>query len=221
MWVMLIGSQAMAQNPAGRSRTSTSLDSIRIGNSVLTTEADSVVKTLTDTILLSKKQNAQIRKIIPRQATIRSIILPGLGQAYNQQYWKIPLVYAGLGTVTYFIIRFNGEYLKFEDAYRIAYNDTTTGANKNTAVVNVRGRGDLRLSVQQLRTATDAFHRYRDLNVILLAAGWALNAVEANVAAHLKTFDMSDDLSLRVRPILIPTQAGLPVAGVRLTFMFK
>ena len=214
LWVlvMLVSYRAMAQNPA---------DSIRVGNSVLTPATDSTVRTLGDTIRLNKQQTAQIHKIIPRQATIRSIILPGLGQAYNRQYWKIPIIYAGLLTEAYLIVRFNTDYLKFEDAYRTAFNDTTSGTNAKTALVYVRGRGELRLSVQQLRTATDTYHRYRDLNVILLAAFWALNAVEANVAAHLKTFDMSDDLSLRIKPTIIPTFTGLPIAGVRLTFSFK
>lgn len=212
VWLMLVGCWAMAQNPA---------DSIRVGNSVLTPIADSTVRVVGDTIRLSKQKTAQIHKIIPRQATIRSIILPGLGQAYNRQYWKMPIIYAGLLTEAYLIARFNTDYLKFEDAYRTAFNDTTSGTNAKTAVVYVRGRGELRLSVQQLRTATDTYHRYRDLNVILLAAFWALNAVEANVAAHLKTFDMSDDLSLRVRPAVIPTFTGAPIAGVRLTFSFK
>lgn len=209
---VLIGGLAKAQNPA---------DSIRVGKSVLTTVADSVGKAAADTVRLTKKQTAQLHKIIPRQATIRSILLPGLGQAYNRQYWKIPIVYAGLITEVYLITRFNTDYLRFEDAYRTAFNDKSTGTNAKTAVVYVRGRGELRLSMQQLRTATDAYHRYRDLNVILMAAFWALNAVEANVAAHLKTFDMSDDLSLRVKPVVIPTHTGMPIAGVGLTVAFK
>ncbi len=59
-----------------------------------------------DTNQISPKQEAAIRKIIPRQATLRSLILPGLGQAYNGQYYKIPFIYGGFGAVGYFFVRY-------------------------------------------------------------------------------------------------------------------
>ncbi len=195
-------------------------DSIRVGGSVLTTE-NSAIDTLGATPL-TKKAEAVRRKIIPRQATIRSLILPGLGQAYVGDYWKIPFVYAGLGVSLYFLIDNNRQYLRYENAYRQAYNDTTKGAGKGTALVYVRGRrAVLDLSIPILKQQTSQFRSYRDLNVILTVAIWALNAVEANVAAHLKTFDLSDDISLRVQPNLHPTITGTSVPGVQLTLNFK
>ena len=85
-----------------------------------------------------------------------------------------------------------------------------------TAVV----RGQV-LSVAQLKQATDQFRQQRDFTVILTAVGWALNAVEANVAAHLKTFDLSDDISLNVRPnVLFLPGVGI-VPGVRVAMAFN
>nr|WP_293834665.1 DUF5683 domain-containing protein [uncultured Arsenicibacter sp.] len=199
-------------------------DSVRVGNSVLTAD-DSTVVNATDTVRISEKKTAEIRKIIPRQATIRSAILPGLGQIYNGQPWKVPFVYAALGTEVYLIVDFNKKYLQFESAYRTAYEDKSTGENAKTAVVRIKRDGqwqDVRFGVAQLKTITDIYHRYRDLNVILMAAFWGLNAVEANVAAHLKTFDMSDDLSMQVKPMLIPNLAGgPPILGAKLTLTIK
>lgn len=195
-------------------------DSIRVGRSVLTTET-AAIDSLGATPL-SKKQETIRRTIIPRQATIRSIILPGLGQYYVRDYWKIPLVYAGLGVSIYFLIDNNRQYLKYENAYRVAYNDNSNGKGNGKAFVFVRSRGaELELTVPILKQQTSIYRGYRDLNVILTLAIWALNAVEANVAAHLKTFDLSDDLTLRVQPNLHPTITGTSVPGVRLTFNFK
>ena len=195
-------------------------DTIRVGNSVLTTE-NAVIDSLGATPLTKKAETAR-RTIIPRQATIKSLILPGLGQAYVGDYWKIPFVYAGLGASIYFLIDNNRQYLRYENAYRVAYNDSTKGKGKGTALLYIRSRkAELELGVAQLKQATSQYRGYRDLNVILTVAIWALNAVEANVAAHLKTFDLSDDISLRVQPNLHPTITGTSVPGVRLTFNFK
>lgn len=202
--------------PAGNATT----DSIRVGSSVLTVDSSAI-----DTLgaqRLTPKQEAVRRRIIPRQATIRSLIFPGLGQLYNRDYWKLPLVYGGLGVSVYFLIFNNQEYLRFERAYRTAYYDTSKGLGKGTVLIYVRSqKAELELTTASLKRATDIYHRYRDLSVIALAAVWALNAVEANVSAHLKTFDLSEDLTLRIQPNLHPTLAGVAVPGARLTLNFK
>lgn len=189
---------------------------VRVGGSVLTTAGDSLSQQ-PDTVQLSARQNAQIRKIIPRIATIRSLMLPGLGQIYNRQYYKLPFVYAGFTVLIYDIINFNKLYKLYEAGYAQAYNSTIS-ATVPYKVAVVRGR---ELGVQQLKQASDAYHNYRDLNVILTVAFWGIQAVEANVAAHLKTFDLSDNLSLNWKPTLLlsPTTGVIP--GIRLTFNFK
>ena len=184
---------------------------IQVGGSELTTAGDSLAQAA-DTLQLSVRQNAAIHKIIPRKATIRSLMLPGLGQAYNRQYYKIPFIYAGFGIIVYDIITFTGTYNEYLDGYKTAYYSTAT---TKTAVV--RGR---ELTVQQLKQQSDFWRRNRDLNVLLGVLLWGLQAVEANVAAHLKTFDISDDISATWKPTLLPTVGGL-APGVRLTFNFK
>ncbi len=188
---------------------------VKVGESELTTAGDSLAQG-TDTLQLSARQNAAIHKIIPRKATLRSLMLPGLGQAYNRQYYKIPFIYAGFGIIVYDIITFTGTYNEYLDGYKKAYYSTlATGQLTKTAVV--RGR---ELTVQQLKQQSDFWRRNRDLNVLLGVLLWGLQAVEANVAAHLKTFDISDDISATWKPAMLPTAGGM-VPGVRLTFNFK
>lgn len=158
----------------------------------------------------SLKQPNTTTKRDPRSATIRSLLLPGLGQLYNRQPWKLGLIYGGAGAAFYFFQTNQHLYDKYLAGYRAAYLSTTTGTK--TAIVD-----GYVLSVQQLKRASDQYRQQRDLTLILTVVGWALNAVEANVAAHLMSFDLSDDLSLRVAPSLLPTGVTGFAPGIRLT----
>ena len=142
-----------------------------------------------------------IPKLNPRKSAYYSLMLPGLGQAYNKQYWKMPFVYAGLGTVGYFIRYFNIRYQDFLQPYIASYDPTSGKQLRTEAEVYVRSQKQNRvLTVDQITKGKDFYRRYRDLNFVLLAGVWALGAVEANVSAHLITFDMSEDISFRFEP---------------------
>lgn len=155
-----------------------------------------------------KKPNTTTKRD-PRSATIRSLLLPGLGQLYNRQPWKLGLIYSGAGAAFYFFQTNQYLYDKYLAGYQAAYLSTT---GTKTAIVD-----GYVLSVQQLKRASDQYRQQRDLTLILTVVGWALNAVEANVAAHLMSFDLSDDLSLRVVPSLLPTGVTSFAPGIRLT----
>lgn len=192
---------------------------IRVGSSVLASATDST--TGRDTVQLTARQEAKIHKIIPRQATIRSLILPGLGQAYNRQYYKIPFIYAGFGVMGYLFVKYRGLAKEAENGYRLLLYGQKT---ESGAVVKVES---VVIGNQIVRTTTgakagyDIYRRYRDLNILLSVLLWGVNAIEANVAAHLKTFDLSDDISLRVEPSVMPMPGPGLVPGVRLAFTFK
>ncbi len=124
----------------------------------------------------------------PTTATIRSAMLPGLGQIYNKKYWKVPVIYAGLGASGYFIVRNTRQYNEFRDAL-IARNDPdATDAYQGI------------YTEQQLNTIKSTYRRWRDLSYISFIAVYVLQVVDANVDAHLYDFDVSDDLSLRLAP---------------------
>jgi hypothetical protein len=184
---------------------------------------DSVV-TASDTVRVSAAAQAELYKIVPKKATIRSALLPGWGQVYNRQYWKVPLVAAGLITFGIIITRFTANYNKFYNAYESAYPRDSTGkavqltGNQSrtiTAVVDER-----QLTLDQLNQRASFWRRWRDYNIIFTALFWGLNVVDANVSAHLKTFDISDSLTLKYEPMLLPSTVGY-VPGLRLTMNFK
>lgn len=144
-----------------------------------TQEADSVA------------QAAAKRKRIyssPRKASIMSAILPGLGQAYNRKYWKVPVIYAGLGGLGYMFVANHQEY-SFYRKHLIAEND------ENPATMN-----ETIYSSEQLKEQKVYYKRYRDLAAIGVGLLYVINIIDANVDAHLRTFDVSDDLSLRISP---------------------
>jgi Family of unknown function (DUF5683) len=226
-------SAALAQNPAiTPSPTPAAVDSTRRSQSATDTIPSSVRRNgirvstgvpadssvaIDDTTQVTPKQEAAIRKIIPRKATFRSLMLPGLGQAYNRQYYKIPFIYAGFGAVGYFFVRYRGLANEAETGYRqLLYGDAD--GTKVTEVVI--GTGVFRSSAQA-KSAYDFYRRYRDMNIILAVVIYAVNAVEANVAAHLKTFDLSDDISMRVEPTVLPMPGTGLVPGIRVAWTFK
>jgi hypothetical protein len=151
---------------------------------------------------------------IPRKILLRSLVLPGWGQATNKQYWVIPIVYGAAAGGIYSIWWNNGKY-KFYKGYL-----SQIIVDKKTEVyipVNGELRGPFVQS--QIEPAVKSYHRQRDLSWIGLAVGWTLQAIQANVSAHLKGFDMSDDISLKFEPDIQQSSFGNAVGvKVRLNF---
>jgi hypothetical protein len=174
------------------SKLSMALDTLR---------PDTLKKVLAIKDSLTKAKIKTPPKLNPRKSALYSLILPGAGQAYNKQYWKMPFVYAGLGTSVFFIRYFNLRYQDFLQPYIASYNPTTGAQLRSEADVYIRSQKQTRtLTLDRITQGKDFYRRYRDLNFVVLVGVWALNAVEANVAAHLITFDMSEDISFRFEP---------------------
>lgn len=157
-----------------------------------------------------------IKKHSPRKATYLSFICPGLGQAYNKKYWKLPIVYIGFGTMGYFFQANHSEYVKF----RNAYNFVTTPGNENAAPVNdyvtrYKKNPDLLLS------GRNYYRRNLELTYIATGVWYVLVAIDAQVDAQFFDFDVSDDLSLNIKPFVQPQTNFIPAsAGVTLCFSF-
>ncbi len=130
-----------------------------------------------------------------RKATLLSTFLPGAGQVYNRRYWKVPILYAGFAGMAYLINFNNTNYKKYNNALIARQDD-----NPNTNDLEYVGK----YSDENLRTLSDYYHRNRDLSIAVTVLIYALNIIDAHVDAHLYTFDVSDDLSLRVQPTLLP-----------------
>ncbi|GGE19585.1 DUF5683 domain-containing protein [Psychroflexus salis] len=120
----------------------------------------------------------------PAKAAFYSAIVPGLGQIYNGKYWKLPIVYAAIGTTTYFYIDNNNQYKK----YRNAFKQRLTGQEDEFFDV---------LTDQNLIDAQKLFRKNRDLSLLFVVGAYVLNIVDANVDAHLQQFNVSENLSLK------------------------
>lgn len=147
----------------------------------------------------------------PKKATIYSAILPGLGQAYNRKYWKIPVIYGLGGLLTYFVVDNNRQYVNYKNAFKVRLDDNPDTIDP---YVNVYSDDDLRV-------LKNYYRRNRDLAYIGMGVTYVLNIIDAAVDAHLFFFDVSDDLTLRAEPSVSPVINNTAFAGVRLTLQLK
>lgn len=158
----------------------------------------------------------------PKKATILSAILPGAGQAYNKKYWKIPVIYAGFGTIGYFIHWNNDNY----KVMKVAYTDLTTGDPNEGSHVDLfppsydfsdattYNNAKTALSKQQ-----SYYRRNRDLLIISMVGFYGLNIIDASVDAHLFDFDISEDLTFNWQPTMYRHNFD-NIYGVSCTFTF-
>ena len=126
---------------------------------------------------------------IPKRAGLYSAILPGLGQIYNKQYWKTGLVAVAAGTVTYFIIDNRKNYQKYQEVYisRIDNNPATTDTF-------------YQYSINDIDILRRGFRKYYEYSIISGTVCYLVNILDAFTSSHLKTFDMSKNISMRATP---------------------
>lgn len=149
--------------------------------------------------------------LAPARAAFYSAVLPGLGQAYNGKYWKIPIVYAALGTGIYFYTSNDDQY----DRYRTAYKQRLAGQMDEFTNEN----GQPIVSTNGLIEAQRFYQRNKEISVLVTLGLYALNIIDANVDAHLRQFNVSEDLSLK--PSLDYDQfSGQTGYGLSLNFKF-
>lgn len=136
----------------------------------------------------------------PKRAGLYSALIPGLGQTYNKQYWKLPIVAAAAGTLTYFISSNRTEYLKFQKdyIYRIDNNPNTVTAYPAYSDDDIN-----------LRRTT--YRKDYEYSIIAASAFYLVNILDAFTSAHLKTFDMGKDISWNWTPIYNGYQAGIRI----------
>lgn len=163
--------------------------------------ADSLTTTTIKVDSSDNKVEKKIRVYNPRTAAIRSAILPGLGQIYNKKYWKLPIVYAAIG-ISGGVFIFNlSSYKSTRFAYQAKYKAAQPGATAADSVDFFNIKSPLeRYSLETLRYYRDSYRRDIDYSVLVFVILWGLNVVDATVDAHLKAFDVSPDLSLKIKP---------------------
>lgn len=150
----------------------------------------------------------------PRKAAFRSAIIPGWGQAYNKQYWKIPIVYAALGTTAYIFAYNITNYRDLRFAYK-AMVEAQDGDSTNFYLMKPQYR---QYDQESIRYYRNEFRKNVDYTVLVFILFWGLNVADAAAAAHLRTFDVSPDLTFKIKPGF--SEMG-NTAGISLVLAFK
>lgn len=151
-----------------------------------------------------------------KKAVIFSAVLPGAGQVYNhlampkgqkKAFWKVPLIYAGLGASTYFLVNNQRQQKIYREEY--TYRQNNNGATQNPDLEPFDDQG--------LLTFYDQYLRLRDFSILAVGAVYFLQIVDAGVEAHFVSFDISEDLSMAVRPTMMTPRTP----GLSLSFNFR
>lgn len=167
---------------------------------------------LNDTIIASKqkKENWLNRDYPdPKKAATLALILPGAGQLYNKRWWKVPFVYGAIVGMGLTIDYNQTRYRRLRDALELK-RDGEPHEFTGTTLDNERS----------LRTLRDQFDKNTQMSYVGMFLIYTLQAMEAFVDAHLKTFDVNDDLSLQLKPAMTPGPMGVPVMGVGVSMSF-
>ena len=146
-------------------------------------------------IIIEQKQpvSHKIDPLAPARAAFYSAVIPGLGQARNKKYWKIPIVYGAIGTGIYFYLDNNKVYKRYRNAYKrrlAGFTDDEFYGLNSTPI----------LSNEALIRAQETLRRNKELSLLITIGLYALNIIDANVDAHLLQYNM--DTNLAVKPYL-------------------
>ncbi|MDR1345557.1 MAG: DUF5683 domain-containing protein [Bacteroidales bacterium] len=160
-----------------------------------------------------KTDTVNPKKHSPTTAALLSLI-PGGGQIYNKKWWKVPIIYAGLGASGYFMYH----YGKLTRHYQLEYR------YRVSADTALRALCDSKLAShddQNILSAKNNFQRNLEIAIAATVIIYVLNFIDALVDAHLFDFDVSDKLSLRIAPALLPNmQTGRHVQGISICLRF-
>jgi hypothetical protein len=179
-----------------------------------------------DTLSIAKPLKHEL-KIEPLRATMLAVAMPGFGQIYNRKYWKVPLVYAGFGGIIYAIHYNSKEY----NIFMKAYQDFTDNSSATDSYINVIPNVDpitydpvlqpanYAWYKERMLSRVDYFRKYRDLSYIGIAAWYLFTILDANVDASLYNYDISNDLDIKVQPVMMPLSGQANVGlSLKLTF---
>ncbi len=183
-----------------------------------TTHASSGDTLKTDTTAPKHKHLSE-----PDKAAIMSAILPGLGQiGHHDTWWHVPIIYAGFGVLGYYIWFNNTNYIIYRNAYKQRLATTLDTTDHNYDVYDPRNpvKGP-KISYDELLSDREYYRRNRDLLIIVTSVYYVANILDAYVFAQLRTFDISNDLALRIEPINISMLGNQPVVTCGLKFNLR
>lgn len=181
-------------------------------------QTDSIkVDTESDTLIILEEEIIESESINtknPTRAFLYSAVVPGLGQAYNRKFWKIPIVYSTLGGVAFLFNYNNKQY----NRYLYGYKELLEHGIDSTSQITIFTDNP---EIETIKQYKDKFRRNRDLSAVIFIAVYVLNFIDAIVDAHLYDFDISDDLSFKIKPEVLPIYTLKNRNTIGLTFSFK
>ena len=168
-------------------------------SSLIVAAQEKLIVDTTGKVLFSKntvtKKDSSNKKYNPGIAIRRSAMLPGWGQYTNKKYWKIPIVYAGIGIPAYLFFRNLKQYREAKDAFTLA-----TDADISNDILIKEPYFSVRSQPDRIRVFRNSVRQNVDYSVLFFIIFWGLNVADAAVDANLKTVDVSDELSLQLKP---------------------
>ncbi len=166
------------------------------------------------------EKRKKINPLAPSKAAFYSAVLPGLGQIYNKRYWKVPIVYAVIGTGVYAYTYNDDLYDRFRTAFKRRQAGFTDDEFYDINEDNAQGSPP-DLDTADLERQQENYQRDRDLALVITIAMYALNIIDANVDAHLKQFNIDEDLSMDFKPYLdLNPITNNPNYGIAFTIKF-
>ncbi len=153
----------------------------------------------------------------PKAVLRRSLIIPGWGQITNKQAWKVPLVYGLIGGLSYYSVYLTKEYHDYRAAY---YNSFAANIDLKFGPTPDYLEG---ANTSSLKSNRNFLRNRRDFIYVTIGLAYALNAIDAYVFAHLRSFDVSDDLSMNatLKPEFLANSGLGTIPSLSLTFSFK
>ncbi len=154
------------------------------------TAIDSVPNAISNEVVIDSIVRKPLNILAPSKAAFYSAILPGLGQAYNKKYWKIPIVYAAIGTGIYVYLDNDKTYNRYRDIYKrrlAGFTDDEFYGDGPTPKVSNEG----------LIRAQNTLRRNKELSLLITFGLYALNIIDANVDAHLLQYNLDENLALK------------------------
>ena len=188
-------------------------------------ETQSIASLQEDSVKLSRQLRREQRaleyanfKPDPNKSLWLALTFPGAGQIYNRKYWKLPIIYGGAMGVAYAVSYYGGHYNDYMRGYR-DYLDSDPNTNYHLELIP-KGYPESSAG-NYVKNRVNSYRRYRDIFIVVGVAVYALSVIDAYVDAQLADFDISTDLSMKVRPKLdVELHTGKPTAGCQMQIYF-
>ena len=201
------------------------IDSINSINFIVEDSKTSGFQISTDSVKLARQLKREQRALAranfkpdPNKSLWLALTFPGAGQIYNRKYWKLPIIYGGAMGVAYAVSYYGGRYNDYMRGYR-DYLDTDPNTNYHLELIP-QGYPESSAG-NYVKNRVNSYRRNRDIFIVVGVAVYALSVIDAYVDAQLADFDISTDLSMKVRPKLdVELHTGKPTAGCQMQIYF-